>query len=396
MYALLFIESFDPYNPPLVYIHVPFCRRRCAYCSFYSVPLGLNTADTQKAYFRKLISEVKAVRSYFKGAFPSIYIGGGTPNLPENIEYVCEVLDILGDSNEITVECNSSFLTEAALEALYKRATRFSVGVQSFSKRARNKIGRYDELDLLYGVLMKMKGARQKSKCDFPLLNLDFITNFEERETFIPLFSRFANYCANSHIDLPEHLSLYSLQVEEGTHFAGLVAAGKRNVPDQNAQATQLEREWRFLADCGYEHYEVSAFARNGNYCRHNLGYWSGKSFLGLGSEAASRIYFPSGKGMEAKCVLCAEDYAGSDAFAGYEVGELSLSDVAIEFVLTGLRTKFGVSASDIENRCGRDAVGFCRSLDGIIVEGDRIFVRSDKMIMCEYYIRRIADFLQN
>ena len=396
MYASHFLERFDPENPPLVYIHVPFCRRRCAYCSFYSVPLGLNTANTQKAYFRKLVSEAKTVRSYFKGAFPSIYIGGGTPNLPENVEYICEILDVLGDSDEITVECNSSFLTEAALDVLSKRATRLSVGVQSFSKRARNRIGRYDELDLLYGVLMKMRGDRQKSKCYFPLLNLDFITNFEERETFIPSFSRFMKYCDNSHIDLPEHLSLYSLQIEEGTPFASLVAAGKRCVPDQKAQATQLEREWKFLADCGYEHYEVSAFARNGNYCRHNFGYWSGKSFLGLGSEAASRIYFSSGNGVEAKCVLCAEDYAGSDDFAGYEVGELSPYDVVIEFILTGLRTKFGVSTSDIEKRCGRDAIGFCRSLDGIVVEGDRVFVRSDKMIMCEYYIRKIADFLQN
>ena len=391
---MMLLENYDRNHPPRIYVHIPFCRRKCAYCSFYSIPSGLAGERVRVGYFKRLASESALIREYFNGDFPSIYIGGGTPNLPENIGYVSEILQILGNSAEISMESNVSFVTEGMLDMLRGRITRLSVGVQSFSRRDRIRIGRYDDTDLLYGVLLPAR------KCGVvSALNLDFITNFDKRERFVPLFSKFAEHCGNSGFELPEHISLYSLQVEQGTAYSRLVGEGLRAVPDDAAQARQLKREWEYLAGMGYEHYEVSAFARSGNYCRHNLGYWTGDGFLGIGSHASSRCYFSDGTGLEIKCGISAAEYAASNVFSGYETGHLGRTDIAVELVLAGLRTKFGVSVSRLGELCDSDRlerlISFCRKSDGFVVSDGSIRIREDMMLFCEYYIRRVSDFLE-
>lgn len=379
----IMLELFDPYNPPRVYVHIPFCQYKCAYCGFYSVACGLST-DTS-GYFRRLLSESQVIVKYFKKPFKSVYIGGGTPNLRMNFQYIKDIIEVFSGSDELNVECNVSSLDENQLEFFCKNVTRLSVGVQSFDKATRDNLCRFEALDNI-----KTLFEFRKNCVNFPVLNLDFITGASEDDEFSKGFSSFVQYCDDNSYNLPEHISLYALTVEDNSTYKRLVESGRRSAVKDDRMAEILKANWKVLESFGYEHYEVSAFARDKKYCSHNMNYWALGDYIGIGAGAASRAFFKE------PCEIKFEDnwqsYShGSVDFSGYKIEKMSKKDVALELILTGLRTKFGINIDDFNSRTDFNLLSFISLDEGFVVEDGALKIPATDFIMCESYIKSLA-----
>lgn len=383
------LELFNPENPPSLYIHVPFCKTKCDYCSFYSVPLTPALSDLHKGYFKRLIAELNMCKNYFKKPFRTIYIGGGTPSLSENYEYISQILPLLEGSDELTLECNVSSLNKENLKLYSSFATRLSIGVQSFSSRTREFIGREDDIDNLY-LLLEL---RNKSKA-FPKINLDFIVCSKEDDDFMLDFDKFIKFCKKNSYKLPEHISLYMLTVEDNTIFSRAVESKKKQLMKDDRIASALQKYWDYLEKLGYRHYETSAFARKGAYCKHNVNYWKLGEYLALGPSGASRCFYKK------QCEIIYENnvkkYATSfnsaQPFGDYEIIELSKKDIAVEMILTGFRTIWGVGIEDFNTRTGLDLLKLTSDIAGLERASGCIRVEKKYMIITESFIRKVCD----
>jgi oxygen-independent coproporphyrinogen-3 oxidase len=259
-----------------LYIHVPFCSAKCAYCSFYSIP----SADVilQKKYLEKLGLGMRE-RTKLCGKLKSIYIGGGTPSFlpPEFLQKIFEFLkenfSFSKLSCEITVECNPETVDPEKADIIAKFANRISLGLQSFNQETRRILGRKSaEQDFFRAVELFRKNELQNLSCDL-IHNVPGQTLSDyskDLELFLAL-----NF---------KHLSSYSLSLEEGT----LLAQKKMtmNKPDVELKIWRMTDE--ILSASGIKRYEVSNFSLPGYECAHNLEIWFGDKYLGFGPSSAS------------------------------------------------------------------------------------------------------------
>lgn len=350
---------FEPGDTVSLYIHIPFCRSKCAYCGFYSVGRSKFTNEDVKLYFNRLIKEAQELQKYFKKPFETIYIGGGTPLLDSNLPYIKELLDSLDTKNakEVTIEANAFNINETVADLVKKYCTRISVGVQSFDKNALQKMGRfYTSLDECKKILTFFDDLN---------VNFDFIlTPFEDdivKTSLLPLFEM----CERNKVKLPEHLSLYLLTLEEGTPLYKHLDEKSR---DDGKEAENLLKAWHFFEKHGFVHYEVSAFARRVNKAKrsgfdlkttskaidipiyssfHNLRYWTLENYIALGATAASH----STKGFDITNSMNFKTYAEGKPFEGYECEALSKEAIADELLLTHLRTIYGISKEKFDSQ---------------------------------------------
>ena len=273
-----------------LYIHIPFCVKKCNYCDFLSFPAN---EDTQRAYMEALLREV----AYYGGkcrdyCVTTVYIGGGTPTclaedaLVRLMEAVCHAFAVKEDA-EITIECNPGTVTERKLR-MYRDAgiNRISIGLQSANDDELRLLGRVHTYDQF------LKTYDMARRSGFGNVNIDLINALPEQTA-----EGFSHTLQQVLRLKPEHLSVYSLMVEKGTPFYDIYKfdvvkqqAGLRTVSlpteDEVYRITKVTE--RMLAEAGYRQYEISNFARPGFACRHNIGYWERENYLGLGLGAAS------------------------------------------------------------------------------------------------------------
>ncbi len=262
------------------YIHIPFCRGKCEYCSFYSIPCP-NDSDEARlifdAYLHSLLKDI-AESNHFHGAVvDTIYFGGGTPSLfgADRISAVVRALkqcfQITPDA-EISIECNPSDIADDAfLQILETGINRVTVGIQTFSEKLRNRIGRFpshatDEQlaqfmalpDIVHGIdlMAGIPGATEEEL----LHDLAFAISLQ-----------------------PEHLSVYLLTIENNTILAKRF---ENNEEFQNFQRHQFATVMDFLKGAGYSHYEISNYCLPGHQSRHNLKYWTFQPYFGFGAGA--------------------------------------------------------------------------------------------------------------
>ena len=268
-------------KPLAIYIHVPFCARKCAYCDFASFAGREAQWD---AYFSALGDEMDAwaapLRAY---EARSVFFGGGTPSLVPGA-YIADALDRLrsllplsGDC-EITLEANPGTLTAEKLE-LYRRAgvNRLSIGVQSFDAALLRNLGRiHTPEEAAQAVLLCREAGFENISLDLmyvlPGQGMGQWAATLERAVALPV----------------SHISAYSLIVEEGTEMFERVRSGRARVPDDDLVNEMQRMAVGRLGEAGFVRYEISNFARAGRACRHNLTYWRGGEYLGLGSAAHS------------------------------------------------------------------------------------------------------------
>ena len=272
----------------LLYIHVPFCRRRCGYCAFHSQ--ALPDGRIPEAYLASLLEEIRrwaeALPRSSLGPVESIFFGGGTPSLLEAaqvglvLEEIARRFAVAPDC-ECTLEGNPDSLARPGLLADLRACgiSRLSMGVQSLDDRELAMLGR------LHTAAQCREVVALARRAGFANLSLDLMWCLPG-QTPQGWLATLKQAC-----DLaPEHLSAYALSIEEGTPFEARSLAGELAQPGE-AEAEAMFLEGRaLLEDRGYAQYEISNYAREGFRCRHNLGYWQGVDYLGLGPSAVSTL----------------------------------------------------------------------------------------------------------
>ncbi len=267
-----------------VYIHIPFCRRKCFYCDF---PSRAGRRDEQARYVRALCGEIAArgLRMRSRGTARTLYLGGGTPTALER-DALLAVLDAararfaFADDAEITVEANPGTIDEAYLAALRAHgANRLSLGVQTLDDARLKAIGR------LHTARDARAAVHLAHRAGFDNVSVDLMYGLPGQTP------------AGFRAELREaaalgaaHLSVYGLAVEEGTAFARWRDEGRLALPGEEDTEEMYDTMVRELPRLGYARYEISSFARPGRESRHNLGYWRDVPYLGLGAAAHSYL----------------------------------------------------------------------------------------------------------
>lgn len=276
-----------------LYVHIPFCVRKCRYCDFYSLPNGGQVPEAED-YVRALLRELDSRKEEIGGSgFTSIFVGGGTPtvlackDLETLITGIFDGAPVTRDA-EITVECNPGTLDTEKLTLMRQLGVnRLSIGLQSADNAELKTLGR------IHTYEMFLKNYETARKVGFCNINVDLMSGIPGQT--IESFERTLRTVAELE---PEHISTYSLILEEGTPLYSDVEAGRTVLPGEEADRQMYELTWKVLAEYGYERYEISNYARPGHRCRHNMGYWTGEEYLGLGPAAASYLRDKSGNGV--------------------------------------------------------------------------------------------------
>ncbi|KAA8501286.1 oxygen-independent coproporphyrinogen III oxidase [Mediterraneibacter catenae] len=340
-----------------LYVHIPFCVRKCAYCDFLSAP-----ADTQERtlYIDALTEEIRARKNDFNAyRVSTIFLGGGTPSILEGddsariFRALQENFDISDDA-EITMEVNPGTVTEEKAASWRKSGVnRLSIGLQSADDRELKMLGR---IHTYREFLDTWKIVREAG---FENVNVDLISATPGQNL------RSWSETLRKAADLgPEHISAYSLIIEEGTPFYERYGDGsgedenKGNhlppLPDEDTEREMYKATEKILAEYGYHRYEISNYSKTGYECRHNLGYWERKEYLGLGLGASSlisecRFHNTADMGK----YLRLYENAGTDICEDIE--HLSVEDQMEEFMFLGLRKTVGISVDDFRKAFGKE-----------------------------------------
>lgn len=324
-------------NKAGIYIHIPFCVKKCSYCAFLSGPAG---PEVRQEYVNHLIEEIR-LRSREVPEADTIYFGGGTPSLltPEQIGEILEEVRSafrISEDAEVTLEANPGTLTAESLEGYRKTGiNRLSMGVQSMDDRRLRYLGRIHTAE---EVRRDVKMAREAG---FRNINLDLIFAIPGTDVSDAMEDLEAIAALE-----PEHISFYSLQLEEGTSFFRDFEAGKlREVPDETDRE-MYHRGIQALREKGYRHYEISNFARPGYESRHNSKYWNMSEYVGLGLGASS--YTGHRRMVNETDLKVYSEMLDRGELAFMEIHENSEADDISEAVFTGLRREEGIRYRDI------------------------------------------------
>ena len=315
-----------------IYIHVPFCLAKCKYCGFHSQG-GASEAE-QAEYVESLLNDIEEYGRVYGEEYivDTVFIGGGTPSILPS-PYIGEILECIFDcftvdeDAEISMESNPKTLTYENLLS-YRKAgiNRLSIGVQSLNDDCLKALGRvHTAADFKRNFIM----AREAG---FDNINMDLMFAIPGHTMEV------WEETLDEAIALgPEHISFYSLQIEEGTPFYDMYRRGEFDQVPDDIDREMYHRAIAKLKAAGYEHYEISNAAKPGRACRHNLKYWSMDDYLGIGPSASS--YMKGVRFAEAPLM---------------EFHENTVEDDMSEFVFTGLRKTCGISFDEFQARYGR------------------------------------------
>lgn len=360
-----------------IYVHIPFCVKKCNYCDFLSFSCD---ERTQLEYADAMIREIKYYAPKYRDyAVTTIYIGGGTPSWL-NEDKLVEILNTIGQNfmvctdAEISMECNPGTVTSAKLEK-YRRAgiNRLSIGLQSADDEELKLLGRAHT----YGQFLKTYEWAKNT--GFANISVDLISGipYQTTEKFLKTLQKVVRL-------KPNHISAYSLIIEKGTPFYEtyrwdmvMQEAGKPTeaLPSENEVYRMCKVTQDYLKKSGYAQYEISNFAQPGYECLHNSGYWTRENYLGLGLGAASLIenvrytnttelyeYINDSKDIQKKCFVQEDDSKVEGTNLHAYAGAVSRKAQMEEFMFLGLRMNEGISRRRFEEEFGI-------SIEGIYAE---------------------------
>lgn len=333
-----------------IYIHIPFCKRKCAYCDFLSGPADDNTIA---CYVEKLIDEIGAqgdCNLYNKTTVSSVFFGGGTPTIlnGRQMQRIMKAIKLhfrVAEDAEISVEANPGTVNREKLAA-YKKAgvNRISFGLQSAKNEELKLLGRIHTFEDFLESFWLVR------ECGFENINVDLISaipgqtlkSWEESLRQVLKLN-------------PEHLSAYSLIIEEGTPFATLYGEGteeEEKLPTEEEERRMYWRTKELLEEAGYYRYEISNYAKPGKECRHNLGYWERKNYLGMGLGSSSLFDNVRWKNIEDLEMYL--ENSGEPEMIQKDREILSVTEQMEEFVFLGLRKTRGICMKEFEETFGK------------------------------------------
>lgn len=368
-----------------LYIHIPFCKEKCKYCDFCSI---VSSYNKREEYVENLLKEF----DLYKGKFDdieTIFIGGGTPSvldvnllrmILDKIKLVVDMDNVL----EYTVECNPGTITEELADLFVKSGVnRVSLGLQSTNDNLLKVIGRihsYDDFKESY-YLLRGKGINN--------INIDFIYGLpgqtvEDIEADIREIAK---------LD-PEHISYYSLKIEEGTRFYQMYEAGEIDEIDEEIDRAMYHKTIEMLRSLGYGHYEISNFSKPNCESLHNLKYWRCHEYIGLGLSAHGYLdgcRYSNQNDFESYYELLS---LGERPI--YDSNDISKEDLLIERIMLGLRLREGISLSQINNEFQIDflnehgeEIRKHEDMGYMILKGDRLFLTDAGFDISNYIISK-------
>lgn len=373
-----------------LYLHMPFCVRKCAYCDFLSFPTD---QETQNLYTRRLREDIDAMgKKYGDIPVDTIFIGGGTPSVPDSalivgiMEHVRKAFHV-AEGAEISMEANPGTVTREKLtDYRWAGINRLSFGLQSANDRELKLLGR------IHTWAEFLENFHLARECGFTNINIDLMSALpgQTRESWKDTLKRVTDLN-------PEHISAYSLIIEDGTPFGEKYGSeeGRKLLPDEDSEREMYHETKRFLRDCGYERYEISNYAKPGRACRHNIGYWTGLPYLGLGLGASSYM-----DGCRFAVNSDMKQYLEEKPGMFTDVEKLTKKDMEEEFFYVGLRMTAGVSLPEFERRFGVSAKDVYPGLMETFVEEKAAVFQGDRFVLTDYgldvsnYI--MAQFLQD
>lgn len=365
-----------------LYIHIPFCLKKCKYCDFNSFTFS---CEDKKSYLSALFQQMEQ----YKGEkIDTVFIGGGTPTslTAEEISLLLGKINATFEIQkdcEFTVEMNPKTVDREKLLALKNGGVnRLSVGVQSFDDIELEKIGR------IHTGSDAIETVKLIKECGFENFSIDLMSALpgQTMDTFRK----------NLEVALSlgtTHISCYSLILEEGTPLYEEYIRGEINLPDEDVEREMYDYAVEFLKENGYERYEISNFAKAGYQSAHNIKYWQCDEYIGIGLSAHSYI-----DGVRFSNTHDFDNYIDGD-FTKYNEEKLTKNDMMSEFMYMGLRMDAGVSKQEFKNRFGEDIDQiFSAPLEkfmamGMIEENDGFYRISEKgisvsnSIMCEFIL---------
>ena len=380
-----------------VYLHIPFCVRKCLYCDFIS---GSFSDEVKEKYISALKNEIKYFGSLLSEDKPvkvsSVFIGGGTPSLLSGEEISGLMASVrmafnLMDDAEVTIEMNPGTASKEKLKK-YREAgvNRLSIGLQSADNSELKTLGRIHDRNQF---LMSYDMAREAG---YKNINIDLITAIpgQTEESFKKTLSFTVSLA-------PEHISVYDLQIEDGTPFFSMYhedeerrERGEKTIflPDEDEELRMTELFESYLPSKGYMQYEISNFSRPGFECRHNIGYWTRKPYIGFGASAAS-LY----KNTRWTNTASVEEYirhqlsdkddppwSDHPSLKFHSAGRLTVRDEIEEYMFLGLRMNRGIKFSDFKNTFGEDISFYYGKIieklvsNGLLTENDSAIKLTD------------------
>jgi oxygen-independent coproporphyrinogen-3 oxidase len=323
-----------------LYIHIPFCKQKCRYCDFVSFA---GKESVAQEYKNALIKEINAFSC--EKTVKSIFIGGGTPSAVDS-GIICDIMDSVGKKfniskdAEISMETNPGTLTDEKLKD-YKSCgiNRLSLGLQSCDNALLKMLGRihtYEDFLKSYELVRKNGFNNVNVDLMFALPNQSVETWEKTLQNIISLS--------------PEHISAYSLIIEEGTPFFYMYERGELTPAAEDKDREMYYTARDILSENGYNRYEISNFAKEGMECKHNMIYWQGGDYKGFGLAAASLIGNTRYKNTEVAAEYLKGNYLDNEC-----TEELTESDRMAEFMFLGLRCTEGISKKKFEKLFGKD-----------------------------------------
>lgn len=351
-----------------IYIHIPFCKSRCIYCGFYSTTL----LDLRKKYINAVCREMELRKNYIREPFSTIYLGGGTPSLLDEAEltklflYINNVYDV--DRNaEITMECNPDDITPEFTNMLSRLPiNRVSMGAQTFADSRLRLLHRRHNSDEVKHAVKLLREAGIKN------ISIDLMFEFPDES-----LSQWKEDISAALALNVEHISAYSLMYEEDTPLWKMLDTGKVKEIDEELSLTMFKELVCQLTDAGYEHYEISNFARPGYRSRHNSSYWHQVPYIGLGAAAHS-FDLNSRQWNVADLKLYIEEI--NNGIIPMEREELDNDTTFNDIITTALRTSDGIDLNAMETRLGKRYRNTLISAAGKHIEQGLLEIRHDRL----------------
>lgn len=379
-----------------IYIHIPFCLRKCYYCDFFSK--AVDDRELREAYTKALLQEIAFYGAKYGKEFKadSIFFGGGTPSLmePELVQQIISAIKnefSIDDDSEISMECNPATLTEKKLSG-YKKAgvNRLSIGAQSFDDEVLEELGRIHRSADIVGTV---KMAR---KMGFDNISLDLMFSVPKLDD-----KAWENSVKTALSLKPDHISFYSLEIAENTEFGKRFERGELVEQPASVDRLMYHKAIEIMKEQGFHQYEISNMALSGKECRHNRKYWRLEDYLALGAGAHGYVkgvrysnvcnikkYIASlgTQDINAETKLGESEAYGADCLEDYYIN--SYRDNVSEYVFTALRTNDGVSFKDFKEMFKDDFWSFYAKEKEEFLE----YVRSGDAVSDEEHIALTED----
>lgn len=354
-----------------IYIHIPFCKTRCIYCDFYST----TQSRLQEPYVQALCKELEMRREYLNNEpIETIYLGGGTPSQlsRENFEQLFATIRRvygLEHCHEITLEANPDDLTPEYLQALSTLPfNRISMGIQTFDDPMLKLLNRR------HNASQAMQAVENCRQYGFHNISIDLIYGLPGENA-----KRWERDLEQATALNVEHISAYHLTYEEGTPLHTMLQKHRVEEVDEESSVCFFSMLMDKLGAAGYEHYEISNFCRPGMYSRHNTSYWQGVTYLGCGPSAHSF----DGKSREWNCASLEDYIAGIETGKRkYETEERDINTCYNEFIITSIRTRWGISLEKLHKEFGENFQNYCMNLAQPYLESGKLEIKENALCL--------------